>query len=137
MARHVVAQVDEIAVGSNKVVEIGGRAIVVFHVESGFYALLNRCPHAGAPLEKAACVAHLVPGEPGEFKRTRVGELLRCAWHGWDYDIATGQSYFDPTGTKIRSYPVAIEDGKELQKGPFIAETFPVSIEGTYVVVEA
>ncbi|MGI9475603.1 MAG: Rieske (2Fe-2S) protein [Hyphomicrobiaceae bacterium] len=137
MARHVVARTDEIPVGSRKVVEIDRRAIVIFHAESGFYALLNRCPHAGAPLDKAACVAHLVPGEPGEFKRTRVGELLRCAWHGWDFDIATGQSYFDPAGTKIRSYPTAVEDGKDLEKGPFIAETFPVTIENSYVVVEA
>lgn len=137
MARHVVATVDEIPAGTNKVVDVNGRAIVIFHVPSGFYALLNRCPHAGAPLEKAACVAHLEAGEPGEYKRVRVGELLRCAWHGWDFDIATGQSYFDPEGTKIRSYPVAIEDGKELEKGPFVAETFPVTIEDRYVVVEA
>ena len=72
-----------------------------------------------------------------DFKRTRVGELLRCAWHGWDFDMATGQSYFDPAGTKFRSYPVAVEDGGDLEKGPFVAETFPVSVEGTYVVVEA
>ncbi|MGI9521815.1 MAG: Rieske (2Fe-2S) protein [Hyphomicrobiaceae bacterium] len=136
MARYVVAKADEISTGERKVVEIEKRAIVIFHLESGFYALLNRCPHAGAPLDKAACVAHLVPGKPGEFNRTRVGELLRCAWHGWDFDIATGQSYFDPTGTKIRSYPVAVEDGKELEKGPFIAETFPVTIEDSYIVVE-
>ena len=136
MARHVVARTDEIPVGSRKVVEINLRANVIFHVESGFYAVLNRCPQAGAPLDKAACVAHLLPGEPGEFNRTRVGELLRCAWHGWDFDVATGQSYFDPTGTKIRSYPTAVEDGKDLEKGPFIAETFPVTIENSYVVVE-
>ena len=57
MPRHIVARTTEIPPGSNKVVSVGGRDIVVFHVNGEFFALLNRCPHAGAPLDKAACVA--------------------------------------------------------------------------------
>ena len=137
MPRHVVARVSDIASGGNKVVTINGRDIVVFHVNGRFFALLNRCPHEGAPLQKAACVAHLSAAEPGAFKRTRVGEMLRCPWHGWEFDMATGQSYFDPKGTKVRSYPVAVEEGGELAKGPYVAETFPVTVEDSYVIVEA
>src|SRR5204862_541978 len=89
---------------------------IVFIVNGEFFALLNRCPHAGAPLEKAACVARLTSPEPGVYQRSRVGELLRCAWHGWEFDMRNGQSYFDPNRVKIRSYPVAVESGEELAK---------------------
>jgi nitrite reductase/ring-hydroxylating ferredoxin subunit len=127
MARHIVARTTEIPPGGNKVVGVEGRDIVVFHVNGEFFALLNRCPHAGAPLDKAACVARLT---------SRVGELLRCAWHGWEFDIRNGQSYFDPGRVKVRTYPVVIEDGETLAKGPYVAETFPVHVEDSYVIIE-
>ena len=136
MARHVVARTTDIPAGGNKVVSVEGREIVVFNVNGEFFALLNRCPHEGAPLAKAACVAHLTSDEPGHFQRSRVGEMLRCAWHGWEFDMRTGQSYFDPQHTRIRSYPVEIEDGETLAKGPYVAETFPVTIQESYVLVE-
>lgn len=136
MARHVVATTSEIPPGGNKVVTVEGREIVVFHVNGEFFALLNRCPHEGAPLAKAACVAQLNSDEPGEYKRSRVGEMLRCAWHGWEFDMRTGQSYCDPKHTRVRSYPVRIEPGETLAKGPYVAETFPVTIEMSYVLIE-
>jgi 3-phenylpropionate/trans-cinnamate dioxygenase ferredoxin subunit len=67
---------------------------------------------------------------------SRVGELLRCGWHGWEFDMRTGQSWFDPKRVKVRTCPVVIEDGETLAKGPYVAETFPVSIEGSYVVID-
>jgi nitrite reductase/ring-hydroxylating ferredoxin subunit len=136
MARHVVARTSEIPAGGNKVVTVAGREIVVFHINGEFFALLNRCPHEGAPLAKAACVALLQSDEPGHYKRSRVGELLRCAWHGWEFDVRTGQSYFDPAHTRVRSYPVAVEPGETLAKGPYVAETFPVRVEESYVLIE-
>lgn len=100
MTRHIVARTSDIPPGGNKVVGVEGRDIVVFHVNGEFFALLNRCPHAGAPLEKAACVARLTSPEPGIYQRSRVGELLRCAWHGWEFDMRNGQSYFDRTASR-------------------------------------
>ena len=55
---------------------------------------------------------------------------------GWEFDMRNGQSYFDPARVKVRTYPVVIEDGETLAKGPFVAETFPVYVEDSYVVVE-
>ena len=144
MPRHIVARTSDIPPGGNKVFGIEGRDIVVFHVNGEFFALLNRCPHEGAPLEKAACVARLTSPEPGVYHRDRVGELLRCPWHGWEFDMRNGQSWFDPRRFKIRSFPVAVEKGQdltgeragELEKGPYVAETFPVHIEDSYVIVE-
>jgi hypothetical protein len=43
------------------------------------------------------------------YQRSRVGELPRCAWHGWEFDIRNGQSWFDPKRFKVRTYPVVVE----------------------------
>jgi 3-phenylpropionate/trans-cinnamate dioxygenase ferredoxin subunit len=66
----------------------------------------------------------------------RVGEMLRCPWHGWEFDIKTGQSWCHPESVKARTYQVAVVAGETLAKGPFVAETVPVSVEQNYVVVE-
>ncbi|MBN8906291.1 MAG: Rieske 2Fe-2S domain-containing protein, partial [Rhodospirillales bacterium] len=73
---------------------------------------------------------------PGQFRLVRQGEMLRCPWHGWEFDIRTGQSWCDPDSVRARSYAVTVEPGETLAKGPFVAETVPVSVEREYVVVE-
>ena len=96
MSRHVVATIDEIAPGTCKVVTINGREIGVFNVNQEFFALINRCPHQGAPLCRGAIVSRLEAPMPGDYRLTRQGEMLRCPWHCWEFDIRTGQSWCDP-----------------------------------------
>jgi nitrite reductase/ring-hydroxylating ferredoxin subunit len=104
---------------------------VVFHVNGEFLALLNRCPHEGAPLEKAACVARLTSPEPGVYERSRIGELLRCPWHGWEFDMRNGQSWFDPKRVKVRCYPVGVENGEELAKGAYVEAPMRRNLSGS------
>jgi hypothetical protein len=52
-------------------------------------------------------------------------------------NMRTGQSWFDAKRVKIRTYPVVIEDGETVAKGHYVAGTFPVHIEDSYVIVEA
>jgi 3-phenylpropionate/trans-cinnamate dioxygenase ferredoxin subunit len=136
MPRHVVATVDEIAPGTCKIVAVSGREIGVFNVHGAFYALVNRCPHEGAALCMGPILARFTADRPGEYRLTRHGEMLRCPWHGWEFDIKTGQSWCHAESVKARTYPVEVVPGEALAKGPFVAETVPVSIEQQYVVVE-
>jgi len=136
MSRHVVAAVDEIAPGACKIVSVSGREIGVFNVNHEFYALINRCPHEGAPLCRGPIVGRFESDHPGEYRLARVGEMLRCPWHGWEFDIKTGQSWCHPESVKARTYAVEIVPGAALAKGPFVAETVQVTIDGEYVVVE-
>jgi 3-phenylpropionate/trans-cinnamate dioxygenase ferredoxin subunit len=62
--------------------------------------------------------------------------MVRCPWHGWEYDLRTGQSWFDPASVLVRRYDVLVTPGSELQKGPYVAETFPVVVDQEYVLVE-
>jgi 3-phenylpropionate/trans-cinnamate dioxygenase ferredoxin subunit len=145
MAKYVVATVDEIAPGGRKIVEVAGRSIGVFNVNGEFFALRNRCPHQGGPLCTGRLFGVVQASVPGEYLFSRPGELLRCPWHGWEFDVRTGQSWFDPARTRVRAYEVSVApgqalveapDGSGLQKGPYVAETYQVSIEQQYVLVE-
>ena len=115
---------------------VNGREIGVFNLNGEYFALANRCPHEGGPL----CQGHIVPlvqsDGPGQYRLTRDKEFLRCPWHGWEFEIRTGQSWCDPKSTRARQFEVKVESGERLVKGPYVAETFPVSVEEEYLVVE-
>jgi 3-phenylpropionate/trans-cinnamate dioxygenase ferredoxin subunit len=134
-SRHVVATVGEVPPGGHKLVELQGREIGLFNVKGEFLAISNRCPHQGGPLCRGKLGGLAESKEPGHYKLSRQGELLRCPWHGWEFDIRTGQSWCDPTKVRVRSYAVSVEPGESLVKGPYIAETFDVSVEEDYVLV--
>ena len=70
------------------------------------------------------------------YSYARLGEIIRCPWHGWEFDIRTGQSYCDPKRFRVRAYPVNVEPGSAVVKGPYVAETLAVSVESDYVVVD-
>jgi nitrite reductase/ring-hydroxylating ferredoxin subunit len=97
--------------------------------------LLNRCPHGGAELCKGAVVGLVQPQGVGEYAIARKGEFIRCPFHGWEFEIKTGQSYCAPDRLKIRSFDVAVQSGDQLVKGPYVAESYEVRVEDDYVVV--
>jgi len=134
--KHVVAATSEIPPGGRKLVSADGRAIVVFNLGGEFFALSNRCPHRGGPLCLGSIKGMTLPSAPGEYLWAREGEILRCPWHGWEFDIRTGQSYCDPTKFRVRAYDVSVEAGASVVKGPYVAETLNVSVENDYVVVD-
>ena len=137
MARHVVAAVNELPPGTRKFLEIDGRPIAVFNIKGEYFGLLNRCPHQGASLCEGPLIGLAQSSTPGEIEYTKLGEIIRCPWHGWEFDIRTGQSWCDPSRVRARRYAVSVERGGRLVAGPYVAETVPVTVENDYVVVDA
>ena len=136
MSKYVVAKVSDLPPGTRRLVTVRGRPIVIFNVNGEMLGLLNRCPHQGGSLCHGI-VTGLVEGKrAGDFHLSRVGEIIRCPWHGWEFDIRTGQSYCDPETIRTRTYDVSIETGTGVVQGPYVAETVPVTVEEQYVVVE-
>lgn len=135
MAKHVVARSDEIAPGQRKAVTLAGRPIVVFNIGGEYFALLDKCPHQGAPLSAGHLTGFASASQPGKPCMARQGEVLMCPNHGWEFDIRTGQSWFDPAKTRVKTYASEISPGGELVKGPYKAEMFTVSVDENYVVV--
>ena len=146
MTRYIVATVEEIPPGGRKIVELAGRSIGIFNLNGAFFALRNRCPHQGGPLCAGSLGGLIVASSPGEYNYSRAGEMLRCPWHGWEFDIRTGQSWFDPLRVRVRSYEVTIESEQPssadsvlqpgLERGPYVAETYEVTVEQRHVVVD-
>lgn len=151
--KHVVAAVGEISPGERKIVEVAGRSIGVFNLDGEFFALRNRCPHQGGALCEGQLWGVLKAERPGEYEYEASREILACPWHGWEFHIRTGQSWCDPEKLRVRSYEVSVVDGEDLEvpaagpprdgpprkgmvKGPYVAETYPVTQEGPYLVVE-
>ena len=137
MAGHIVASVDQIPPGQRKLVEVGGRAIVVYNLGGEFFALANRCPHRGGSLADGIQTGLVESTAPGQFSYSRPGEMVKCPWHGWEFDIRTGKSWCDPSRLRIRQYPVSVRPGTQLVEGPYVAESFSVRLEDNYIVVEA
>jgi 3-phenylpropionate/trans-cinnamate dioxygenase ferredoxin subunit len=144
MAKHVVGTVEEIPPGGRKIVEVAGRSIGVFNVGGEFFALRNSCPHQGGPLCLGPISGLVWSTGPGDYRYDRPGEILRCPWHGWEYDVRTGQSWVDPRKVRVRRYEVSLESepasdvglAPGWEPGPYVAETYSVTIERRYVVVD-
>lgn len=131
MAKHVIGRVAEIPPGERRIVELEGRSIGVFNVRGSFYALRNVCPHQSAPLCRGTVMGLLSGSDQKHLEFSRPGEILRCPWHGWEFDITNGRSIFNPHKLRVRSYQVTIEPEED---DPSI-ETFPVTVERGRVVV--
>ena len=101
-----------------------------------FYALSETCPHKGGSLAKGIITGLVESDGPGDYQHKRAGEIVRCPWHQWEFDIKTGRSYCDPRRMRLMKYDVKVEPGATLVEGPYVAETFKVDVEGDYVVVE-
>jgi thiamine pyrophosphate-dependent acetolactate synthase large subunit-like protein/nitrite reductase/ring-hydroxylating ferredoxin subunit len=71
-----VLDTDELQEGRVKPVTCHHRTLCMTRHEGKYGALDNRCPHQGGPLGEGSI-------ENG---------LLRCPWHGWDYDPITGKA---------------------------------------------
>src|SRR5215213_2270691 len=102
---YVVARVAELVPGQRKIVTIDHREIGVFNVNGNFYALRNLCPHRGGPL----CMGRVRPlvVTTGVYQRDyeREGEILKCPWHQWEFDIKTGQALYDEK-LRVKTYRV-------------------------------
>jgi nitrite reductase/ring-hydroxylating ferredoxin subunit len=114
--RYVVGKLADLPPGTMKLVPVGKFGVGVYNVGGKFYALTNYCPHRGGPLCTGRMVGWAEPGEhPWEITWSREGEILRCPWHQWEFDIVTGRAIVYQ-GTKrpysIRMYPVEVDHGE-------------------------
>ena len=70
-----------------------------------------------------------MPCKPGEYVWARDGEILRCPWHGWEFDITTGRSVFNPHAVRVKMYEVTVEAPDES------VETYPVTVEAGTIIL--
>jgi nitrite reductase/ring-hydroxylating ferredoxin subunit len=81
----------EVPPGGLRLVEAEDRRVVLARVGDAVYA----CAHQGGPLSQGRLSGH----------------RLACPWHGWMYDVRTGDCVFPGRGARVTTYPVRVEDG--------------------------
>ena len=135
MSKYVVATADEILPGERKLVNVRGRPILIFNLDGDYFGILDRCPHQGASLCKGKLVGLVEADRPGQYNFTRDNEIIRCAWHGWEFDIRTGKSRCEPEKIKATQYNVETKIGSDIIEETYEAETFDVAVEDNYVIV--
>lgn len=96
-----VASTKEIPSGEGRMFQVGGRQVAVFNVAGEFYAIDNVCEHQGGPLAE------------GEVD----GCVVTCPWHGWTYDVTSGQSPDDPD-TRVARFAVRVDGADVLVAVP-------------------
>ena len=150
--RFEICPANELLPGERTIVELNGHSIGVFNVDGEYYALKNDCPHQRAPLCQGKVTGTTAAAEPGEVKWKDDGQILRCPWHGWEFDIETGRSVFDPHRVRARSFDAAVEEkdvckselettdggcdcGADIEGDEPPVDTYDVTIEDEYVVV--
>jgi nitrite reductase/ring-hydroxylating ferredoxin subunit len=109
MKRHPVAQAGEIPPGGRKIVTVGRLEIGIFNVGGKMRAYRNACPHAGAPVCLGRISGTSLPSRVYEYEYGLQGRILRCPWHGWEFDLQTGQHLVDPD-TRLKE--VRVEAGR-------------------------
>jgi len=87
-----VAKVNELPPGTAREFQADGRMIALFNVDGSFYAVDNTCLHRGGPLGQG----------------TLEGEVVTCPWHGWQYNVKSGEAVFNEQ-IKVQCYEVKVE----------------------------
>lgn len=144
--RFEICPVSEFPPGERRLVELDGIPIGIFNVDGTFHALQSVCPHQLAPLCEGTLTGTTAAPDVGEYEWEKDGEVIRCPWHGWEFDITTGESVFNPHRTRVRTFETTVEppdrDRLEVDEyGTALAgdeppvDTYDVEVEEEMVVV--
>lgn len=115
MDEHLVGRLEEIPREACLLIQVRDRAIGVLRVGDRLHAFENRCLHQGGPvcmgrvlgkLEEILAGDHSVIGE--RFSKEELH--LICPWHGWEYDIETGECVADRR-LRLQRYQVIVKGG--------------------------
>lgn len=86
-----VASLSELPEDAGKEVVAENRVIALFRVGDAVHAIDGICLHAGGPIAKG----------------TLAGTVVTCPWHGWQYDVTTGEHCLNKT-LCTTSFPVDV-----------------------------
>ncbi len=92
-----VARLGELSPGEVKAIELGGRDVLLIEAAGKYFVCDRLCPHEGADLTT------------GVVEQAKV----RCANHGYCFDLATGACTMPPGGPPLTVLPVEIR-GEEI-----------------------
>ena len=90
-----VGRVDELPPGTRRLVTVGSHAVLLVNLDGALYAIPNACPHRQWPLSQADLRDN----------------VLKCARHGWEFDVPSGRAVYPPFGYRLHDLPLQVVDG--------------------------
>lgn len=109
--KHELFPLGALGLGEMRPVQVDGLAVVVARtLDDRLYAVRDRCPHAGAKLSNGRLERTVVGDGVGRYVLSD-GYLIRCPWHGFEFDVSSGRCLADPENTRVRAYRVYVEHG--------------------------
>ena len=109
--RYPIANVDELSEdGSHVLQEIEGIEIAVYRIDGEYFAIANYCVHQGGPLCEGELRGKYGIGEDGwEWTFDSLEKNAVCPWHGWKFDVTTGEN-LDDDQYIVPTYDVEVEN---------------------------
>ena len=112
-----VGRMSDFEDGRRILARIDGRDVFVFEREGRLYAFENTCRHMGGPVGEGLLMGKVEAVLDDEqrqlYERFSTTEIhLVCPWHGWEYDIETGECAANRR-IKLRRYE-AVQRGEDV-----------------------
>jgi 3-phenylpropionate/trans-cinnamate dioxygenase ferredoxin subunit len=107
-----VGSVEEVRRAGCRVVDVNGRPVGVISVGERFFAIHDRCPHMGASMCAGSLSGTFLPAGAQELVYGMDDRVIRCPWHGWEFDLESGRSLLEPDRTGLKTYRVTAEEGQ-------------------------
>lgn len=106
-----IADVTDLSENGTRIIrEIDGIEIAVFRVDDEYFAVANFCPHQAGPLCEGQLIGDLRgSGDGYSFTYESKEQVISCPWHGWQFDIMTGES-LQSDEYSVPTYDVTVED---------------------------
>lgn len=117
MAERLVAKISDFQDGDRRIVMAGKTEIGVFRHEGKFYAYSNYCVHQGGPACEGLVIAKVEERiQPDKTSRglyfSDTDMHFVCPWHGYEYDLKTGECVADRR-LRLKKFEL-VEKGDEL-----------------------
>jgi nitrite reductase/ring-hydroxylating ferredoxin subunit len=112
--RYDVGGVDEFPPDTRRVIRIDKRAIGIINAGGTLYAVLDVCPHELVAICEHGVVSGttLPSSRPGEIEFGLENRVLRCPWHGYEFDLKSGNALFTHFRGRLRTFDVEVLDGR-------------------------
>jgi len=104
-----VGPLSEISGEKCTIVTDGNLSIGVYKIDGVLYAIRNQCPHQGAPLCRGEVGETHAPSPANAFEPALAGRVIRCPWHGWEFDIPTGKGLYDAKA-RVKTYATFVDE---------------------------
>jgi nitrite reductase/ring-hydroxylating ferredoxin subunit len=102
-----IGHIEDFPDGRISAVTVGRAEIGVVRWSGKVYAVNALCTHQGGPLCQGVLAGRLTALRPGDMTLDDAAPVVACPWHGWEFDVGTGEAIWDPK-IRIRVYPVQV-----------------------------